>query len=51
MFIEISALSGMDFLKNNLVLLRLKNINQSSKLINSGQSRFGIIRIFNAALV
>ena len=33
------ALSGMVFLGNNFVLLRLKRINRLSKYVNSGQSR------------
>ena len=32
------ALSGMVFLGNNFVLLRLKRINRLSKYVNSGQS-------------
>ncbi len=35
----ISALSGKDFLTNNLILLELKKTNQPSKYANSGQSR------------
>ena len=32
------ALSGKDFLTNNLILLELKKTNQPSKDANSGQS-------------
>ena len=32
------ALSGKDFLTNNLILLELKKTNQPSKYANSGQS-------------
>ena len=34
-----NALSGKDFLTNNLILLELKKTNQPSKYANSGQSK------------